>query len=533
LDISIVILNYNVKFFLENCIKSVIESAKGFNYEIIVADNNSSDGSKEYIEQRFPDVKYIFNNENLGFAKGNNVALRVAKGRYILILNPDTLLKSDTLKNCINYMDSSERYDMISCKVVTPDGKIDPNCHRSFPTPWNSLTHITKISKIFKNRLFSSYNMLYADDNSTFDTDVISGSFMLFRRKILDDGIYMPEEYFMYGEDIDFCFQIKRRGYKIGYLPIAECIHYRGQSTKNVKLSMKSHFYRSMNIFIEKNYSKQYSLIFKSALNLGIFIGYIVSILSIFTKTFLLPIADIGSYLIGLIVGTTLYNPIAKLILNVEVGNNGVSIDKYYLVSFIYISIILAVCSLAGNYGNYKFSIKRVLFSLLMIFLATTSVTFFLKSFAFSRIVLFIMMITSLSIMVLWRVAILKKISLFHKRTMIVGIDNHSKDLINYQKLMRAKGLHLTGLIDKRGEFLGKSIGEYPIYGNVKDIEEIIKLEKLDHLIFSIDSIDLNEILTLKPILDRCKVTFSILIEKHNPESKDLKFMELSSKEYF
>ncbi|PID29219.1 MAG: hypothetical protein CR982_03435 [Candidatus Cloacimonadota bacterium] len=533
MDISIVILNYNVKFFLENCLRSVINSSKGLNCEIIVSDNNSSDGSKEYITERFPGIRYIYNNENLGFAKGNNIALKEAKGKYILVLNPDTLLKEDTLRKCFNYMEESSRYDLVSCKVVTPDGKIDPNCHRSTPTPWNSLTHITKLSKLFRNKLFSSYNMLYANDNEIFDVEVVSGSFMFFRRKILEKGIYIPDEYFMYGEDIDFCFQIRKEGFKIGYLPITECIHYRGQSTKSVKLSMRSHFYKSMNIFIQKNYSKRYSLIFKSALNLGIIIAYLVSLLSIFIKNFLLPISDIISYLGGLIIGTTLYNPIARLLFNTEIGDNGISIQRYYLVSIIYVSTILLISWGNGNYGRFKFSYRRLFVSLVLIFLVTVSITFFLKSFAFSRIVLLIMMVTTIFFMILWRVLLLKRIELFHKRTMIVGIDDNSIDLTKHEKFMRNKGLFLCGMIDGRGEYLGKSIGKYPIYGNVKKVEEIIDLEKLDHLIFSIKTIPLDSILSLRDTLSKKRVTFSILINRDNPQNGDFEFLEISTKEYF
>ncbi|MBN1968163.1 MAG: glycosyltransferase [Candidatus Delongbacteria bacterium] len=532
MDISIVILNYNVKYFLENCIRSIYQSKTKYSYEVIVCDNASHDGSKEYIQERFENINYIYNNSNLGFAKGNNIGLRQARGRYLLVLNPDTLLRENTLENCIDYLEKDSTFDMITCKVITPGGEVDSSCHRSFPTALNALSHITGFSKILSNsKTLASYNMLYLDNDEISEVDAISGSFMLYRRTILEKDIFLPEDYFMYGEDIDFCFQIKKSGFKIGYVPIAEVVHYRGQSTKKKQIAMKKHFYHSMNIFITKNYSSKYSFFFKIALNFGVFLSFIISIFSTLIKKFLLPILDVLSYFIALLVSLSLYQPIVNTITNKD--SSELTLSKYFIVSIIYIFVMLSACFLNGNYDKYKHSFKNLLTSMVYIFLTTTSITFFLKNFAFSRIVLLIMMFFTMALMTFSRLVIIRKIKLFQKRTMIVGIDENSLDLVNYEHLLNKKGLKLIGLIDQSGDYLGKSIGRFPIYGNVQDIRDIIKLEKLEHIIFSVKSLGMDNIMDLIGICKDNGVTFSINFQKHNSLKNDFEFFEINSRSYY
>jgi len=358
MDLSVIIVNYNVKYFLENTIHSVKKTVSDLSYEIIVVDNASKDKSKEYITSRFNDITYIYNEANVGFARANNQGLKIAKGDYILILNPDTIVKERTIRLLIDHLKENPKTGLVTCKIIGPEGNIDTSSHRSFPTAWNSFCHISGLAKLFSNsKYFSSYNLLYIDDDLVSEVDAVSGSFMLFRRKVIDDGTYMPEDYFMYGEDIDFCYEIKKKGYSIEYVPIGEIIHFRGQSSKKDKIRLRKYFYNSMKIFVNKNYSSRYSLFFQIMLELAIFTAYIMSVGRIFLNKFMLPIIDAASYFGGLVLAIAVYTPMMNIFgINKEIAYSSIQLEMYISVSFIYTIIIISVFLMNKVYTTMKHS---------------------------------------------------------------------------------------------------------------------------------------------------------------------------------
>lgn len=534
MDISLVIVNYNVKFFLENTIKSFQNSAKDFEYEIFVVDNASKDGSKEYITSKFEDINYIYSDENLGFAKANNIALKKAKGRYILILNPDTLLSDDTIKKCIDYLDKTPDTSMISCKIVTPDGKLDSSCHRSFPTVSNSVFHVSGLSKIFKNSpLFSSYNLLYKPEDEEYEVDAISGSFMFFRREVLDKGIFMPEDYFMYGEDLDFCYQIKKAGMKIKYAPVSEIVHYRGKSTRKKELKMQKFFYKSMSIFVNKNYSKKYSFAFKLLLSIGIFFAYLTSLSKIFIKRFLLPIMDVISYIAGLVIATTLYNPIILATgLRGPLDTDKIKVEMYYLASIIYIALIILIFNYFKIYGKFRYSMQKFLVASFVMGSIFVSVTYFTKFIAFSRVVLVMMLIITVAFMGLWRLAIVRRLRLLFERAIVVGIDDTSISFVNDEKKVAKEGIEIVGFVTDDSNFLAKKVGKYPVYLNTENLVEIVKLENVSSVIFSLNSIDISKIMSFSEMLEDNEVTFKILPEKVKFKNNRYVFLEMHESEF-
>jgi len=527
MKLSVVIVNYNVKYYLENTIRSVLESANGFQTEIIVVDNASSDGSENYIKKHFPDVKYIYNQENAGFAKANNQGLKIAVGEYILILNPDTLLMPDTVRVMIDYLSTHHDTAMVSCKVTQPDGRLDNGCRRTFPTAWNSFSHITGLSKFFpKSPLFSAYNLLYLPEDEIAEVDAISGCFMFFKREILERGIYLPEEYFMYGEDLDFCYQIKKSGFKIEYVPLTSIIHYRGQSSRKDRVKLRKHFYQSMNIFVRKNYSSRYSIFFQTILDTGIFLAYLISIAALITKTLLLPIIDLFSFFFAVLAANRLY-PLVMDFLDLPLKSELVKIDNYLLISPIYLLVFFSVFFARHNYRDNKYSFRDFITSSALIGLISVSITYFLKDFAYSRIMLMLILTIAPLIMLIWRYLLFKKTGFFLLRTLVVGIDKISQEAVSDAKLLNKEGLYACGFIDTTEQFLGKNIGKYPVYGNIQNVRDVLKLEKVECVIISAKSLGLAQTTELANLLEQKKISYKILPDLFMLKKNRIQFMEI------
>jgi len=238
LDLSVVIVNYNTRALLEKCLLSVGRSRGLIDYEIFVVDNASTDGSGLMVEKKFPGVSIIKNSENLGFSKANNLAIKKTKGRYILLLNPDTYVEKNTLLEMINFMDRKLEAGIATCRVELPSGQLDRDCRRSFPTPWVSFTHFSYLSKIFpKSKIFGRYQMTYRNGNEVEEVDSCVGAFMMVRREAQKEVGFLDENFFFYGEDLDWCFRFKEKGWKVLYNPKVKIIHYKGASSGMKKTS--------------------------------------------------------------------------------------------------------------------------------------------------------------------------------------------------------------------------------------------------------------------------------------------------------
>ncbi len=279
--LSIIILNYNTKDLLKDCVLSLTKLKDKTKFEIIVVDNGSTDGSVELIKDlKIKNLKIIENKTNLGFAKGNNSARGVVKGKYVLILNSDTLAKNNCLDFPINYLEDHRDVGAITCKVILKNGKLDPDTRRSFPTPWVSLTHFSHLDRIFpKSKTFSKYWYGFIPDTISHEIDSLQGAYFLSRKDILDSVGWFDEDYFLDGEDIDLCFKIKDKGYKIIYLPTSEITHFKGATkgkNQNFKTSFKSRLQyvlagvNSMEIFYTKRLSKNYNFFVNFLVIIGI-----------------------------------------------------------------------------------------------------------------------------------------------------------------------------------------------------------------------------------------------------------------------
>jgi GT2 family glycosyltransferase/lipopolysaccharide/colanic/teichoic acid biosynthesis glycosyltransferase len=490
-EVSVIIVNYNVKHFLEQCLMAIEQARHNLNIEIIVVDNASVDGSQAMVKKKFPDVKLIENSKNFGFAKANNIGLRLARGRYILILNPDTLIQEDTIIVLKKFLDEHPAVSAVGCKLINPDGSFQITSRRSIPTPWVAFTKIVGLSRIFpKSKIFGRYNLSYIPPDVESEVDVLSGSLMMVRREVFEKVGYFDEDYFMYGEDIDLCYRIKKAGGKIYYTPKTKAIHYKGESTKKSEFSHIANFYSSMLIFINKHFKDRYSIFVKSLIIVGIYLrAFIAYITSIFKST-TTPILDIGIILLSIYAAIKLWLPHYQLV-------------RFRVIFPVYTIIWFISIYLSGAYSlKGRYHIKPVIGGAFIGFLLNSTFTYFFKQFAYSRVVVLIALFLIILIMSSWRLvyrwfgphstkAPLSKL----RRTIIVGA---GKEGLRILKMLRARPdvpYEVCGFVDFDGKNIGKEIDGTEVLATIENIKEVIKIQKIDDVIFSSDRMSNKQIL--------------------------------------
>ncbi|MCL2289477.1 MAG: glycosyltransferase family 2 protein [Bacteroidetes bacterium] len=295
MQLSIVIVNYNVKHFLMQCLQSVQKAIAGMEAEVFVVDNASSDDSVEMLQEKFPWVNLIANTENVGFSCANNQAIKLAKGEFILLLNPDTLVEEDTFVKCIDFMKQTPDAGALGVKMINGNGEFLPESKRALPIPSVAFYKIFGLSKLFpRSKKFGSYHLTYLDNDKTQSVEVLSGAFMFIRKKVLDEIGLLDETFFMYGEDIDLSYRIIKAGYKNYYLPDPRIIHYKGESTKKGSINYVVVFYKAMQIFAKKHFTNKKSFLLTWILNLAIWFRASLAIGKRVAASLLLPLLDIS-----------------------------------------------------------------------------------------------------------------------------------------------------------------------------------------------------------------------------------------------
>jgi len=291
--LSVVIVNYNVQYFLEQCLHSVFKSGEDIPMEVFVVDNNSADGSVEMVKKKFPRVKLIANKDNLGFSKANNQAIRQAGGRYILLLNPDTVVEDKTLPKVVGFMEQHPEAGGLGVKMLDGRGKFLPESKRGLPTPGVAFCKIFGLSALFpKSKIFGRYHLGFLDNDKTHQVEVLSGAFMLLRKEALDRAGLLDEDFFMYGEDIDLSYRLEKAGYRNYYYPEARIIHYKGESTKKSSINYVMVFYKAMAIFAGKHFSRKNARTFSLLINMAIYLRAMIAILSRFFRRIFWPALD-------------------------------------------------------------------------------------------------------------------------------------------------------------------------------------------------------------------------------------------------
>jgi GT2 family glycosyltransferase len=299
MDLSVVIVNYNVRYFLEQALTSARKAADhmlketGWQTEIWVVDNNSTDDSVEMVRERFPEVKLIANKQNTGFSYANNQAIRESNAEFVLLLNPDTIVPEDCFIKSVGFMKQTPDAGGVGAKMLDGSGKFLPESKRGFPSPAVAFYKIFGLSAIFpKSRRFGKYHLGYLDDDEIHRVDVLAGAFMLLRRTALEKIGLLDEDFFMYGEDIDLSYRIVKGGYQNYYFPDTEIIHYKGESTKKSSINYVFVFYRAMVIFARKHLPRRSADLFAFFINLAIYLRAGAAVFVRFLKRIALPVFD-------------------------------------------------------------------------------------------------------------------------------------------------------------------------------------------------------------------------------------------------
>jgi GT2 family glycosyltransferase len=300
MKLSVIIVNYNVKHFLELCLCSVQKAIAEIPAEIIVVDNCSADNSIDYLRPKFPSVQFIANTENLGFAKGCNIGLKLATGKYILFLNPDTFVPEDCFQKCISFLESHADAGALGIKMLDGRGKFLKESKRAFPSPMTSLYKLFGLSGLFpRSKVFSKYHLGHLNENKNHEVDVLAGAFIMVKKEVLEKVGSFDEIFFMYGEDVDLSYRIQKAGYKNYYFAGSCIIHFKGESTRKGTMNYVRMFYNAMSIFVRKHYSGSRAGLFNFLIHIAIWIRAFLSATGHFIRRIGLPLIDAGLILLS------------------------------------------------------------------------------------------------------------------------------------------------------------------------------------------------------------------------------------------
>lgn len=492
--LSVIIVNYNVRAFLESALVSVQKAMQGIDGEVIVVDNASDDGTVEMVRQKFPGVELVVNETNTGFAAGNNAAIPRCRGDYVLLLNPDTLVQENTFRAMITFLDEHAEVGLAGCKILNPDGTLQLACRRSFPTPWIALTKISGLSALFPaSRVFGKYNLAYLDPDRSYEVDAVSGSFMFFRRNIVDQIGLLDEQFFMYGEDLDWCFRIKKAGWKIFYVHETQIIHYKGQSARRSEIDEVKLFYSAMRVFVRKHLKQGF--LSNIILTSGIAMREWVAFMGKVARPVLAAGLDLVLVNFSLLLGEKIW-----------FGEIFRFPSYAYPVTMTIPWLIIALTMYSmGLYTTRKLSISRAAASVLIGYVILSALTFFFKQYGFSRMVVLISGVVNMLLLPGWRLAaraILRspehrRKSLFGRRTVIVGTGTSGQEVLRKLRARIDDGYDVVGFIDASRRRVGEKVAGVEILGSIDNIGKVIQEQRASEVIFSTDNLTYADILSV------------------------------------
>lgn len=391
MDLTIIIVNYNVKHFLEQCLYSVRKAIMGIEAETIVIDNKSTDNSLEYLQPRFPEVFFIANHTNTGFAQACNQGLKQARGKYILFLNPDTILPEDSLQKSIAFLESRPDAGALGIKMIDGSGRFLRESKRSFPSPLTSFYKLSGLARLFPHSaVFARYHLGNLDENKDHPVDVLAGAYMMVKKEVLDKTGAFDETFFMYGEDVDLSYRIQQAGYINYYFSGSSIIHFKGESTKRGSMNYVRMFYNAMSIFVRKHYGGSKAGVFNFLIHIAIWARATMSALARFVRHIGLPLIDAGIILLSFWIMKNVWNayvrtdtqyetkilwiafPAFTLVYLVAAYYAGLY-DRWYKRSELVKSTLIATIVLLAGYAlmpeHYRFSRGIILFGALLAFI--------------------------------------------------------------------------------------------------------------------------------------------------------------------
>ncbi len=534
-DLSIIVVNYNVRDFLEQALRSLQRACRSLDTEIIVVDNNSIDGSVEMVREQFPGVQLIANTKNVGFSRANNQAMRRARGRYFLIINPDTIVQEDTLSTLVDFMDEHPEAGAVGCQILNPDGTFAPESRRSYPTPSTAFYRMTGLSRLFpKSKRFGRYNMSYLPEDQAAEVDALSGSCMMVRRTALyysreevrelhaDDadlrsardepsaggaGLF-DEDFFMYGEDLDWCYRIQQAGWKILYTPDTQIIHYKGESTKKGELRYVRLFYRAMIQFTRKHFSDRYSRFFALLIHLGIFIHAGLALIGSQLRRLTLPLTDFALSYSS--IGSTLYWYHGTV-------PNGSTSYLYGIVAPLYALVTVVSIAAADTYRRgHTYSLKGVLYGAGLAFVIVTFLSYYVEPLAaYPRAVPLIGFAGAAVLLVgsRWAIRQVKQIRHGLRRAVMVGHPAEAERLSRLLDQHPRPAFKLVGYVDSEHRSPTPEQVTPRELGHLHHLRDLVRLREIDEVIFAANGLSNRVIFQLMQQLRRLPVQFQILVE--------------------
>ncbi|MCH8838836.1 MAG: glycosyltransferase [Candidatus Marinimicrobia bacterium] len=491
MTLSIVIVSYNVREFVKQCLQSLRQTSFDGECEIILVDNNSHDGTMEMVPELFPEVRVISNNQNRGFAPALNQGLAAATGDYILSLNPDTIVEENTPQVLTDYLASHPQVGCVGPKILNSDGTFQKAAKRSFPRPWVAFTHFVGLAKLFPHsRLFARYDLSYLDPDETHEVEAISGACLCLTRTVLETVGPMDEDFFMWGDDLDYCYRVHLAGYKVVYLPETEIIHYKGVTHVAAPLYYQRLHFEAMATFARKHRGLSGGLLTRATLRLAIHIlaafTYVRSYLATFSSL-IIDALGISVAFFLMIVARFLPDPRFDTVLAVQI---------YAPVVAVYVVLWLVIGGLLQIYSRYVLSYSRALISAVIGFLVIATLTFFVREVAYSRLVLVAasglvaLLIPGWRLIVHMRQATHKvgdsyrtqRTSIFSRRAVIMGAGAEGRRVA--QMLLRRPdmGIDLIGFIDRQAPDDSGS-ASLPFLGFVTEIEELAARHRFQEVI--------------------------------------------------
>nr|WP_320022447.1 glycosyltransferase [uncultured Draconibacterium sp.] len=506
MDISIVIVNYNVKHFLEQCLHSVEKALQNIQSEIFVVDNNSVDGSAQLINEKFPNVTFIQNTENTGFSRANNKAIQLTTGKYVLLLNPDTVVEEDTFEKVISFMEAHPDAGGLGVKMIDGRGVFLPESKRGLPTPWVAFYKVFGLSKLFpKSRKFGKYHLSYLNKDEVHEIDVLAGAFMLLRKSVLDKIGLLDESFFMYGEDIDLSYRIQKGGYKNYYYPETTIIHYKGESTKKGSLNYVRLFYTAMLIFTRKHFSGSKASFFALFIHLAIYFRALLSASKRIFQNIYIPVIDALLIFIGFGLITPMWEQFHF------------HQPDYYPSEFMqfvvpgYCLFFLFSIRFSGGYKKpvsiYKVG-RGILWGLMSLLLAYSLVD---EKYRYSRALILLGTTWAGIVLIAYRLLghwlKLNDFRLNLKRTQKIAIVGHSKEVHRVQQILEKTRIRwrMVGFIALESSDKG------PNYmGELSQLEEIIRINRIDEIVFCAENISSAEIIKAMLDLSRLDIDYKI-----------------------
>lgn len=486
MKLAVIIVNYNVKYFLKQCLESVYNSTNLSDIEVYVVDNDSKDGSVEMVTESFPEVKLITNKVNVGFSTANNQAIKQTNAEYVVLLNPDTLVQSTSFEKVIQFMDTHPDAGGLGVKMIDGNGKFLPESKRGLPTPEVAFYKIFGFSKLFpKSRNYGKYHLGYLDNDSTHQIDVLSGAFMVMRKETLNQVGLLDEDFFMYGEDIDLSYRITQGGYKNYYYPGTTIIHYKGESTKKSSVNYVYVFYKAMAIFAKKHFEHNKASLFSKLIKIAIFFSASLALIKRFFSLFFLPVIDFCTVFFGLHIAKTIYQDDHGLFHQPEIIN----------ISFaIYSILILLSIFFAGGYDR-PIKLQKVIKGTVIGSILTSLVYFFVSSFYYFGIgsaLLGIFLIMFGLSAVRWVLHFFKikkyRINFFRKRIAIIGDQKESdkvKNLVEHTQLYSS----VVGTISPN------STNNEEYLGELKNLRSLKKRYQINEAIFCAKNVNYDSVI--------------------------------------